>query len=171
MEARDELLRKLQKRMDEQVDSSKSDDSFVEFSNKGSKIHEESSPVQEKEVLAETLTAAHEVGVDEQENNEQWLEEEDDETDTFASQKQLGIEVDVSFSDLEDDDDIDGSSRQQGLRPLKVIGGPNDSNEWIQLSENSNNQEGKKKAVQSTSREKDSEGEESNDWLTIDDFD
>ncbi|KAJ4958237.1 hypothetical protein NE237_025348 [Protea cynaroides] len=173
IEARDSLLQKLQKRVNEQAESSKNDDSSIEVSDKGTKIQEESNPVQEKEVLVETVNAHH-IEADEQENNEQWLEEEEDEADTsVAPQKQLENDEDVSFSDLEeeDDDDNNTSTKQRSLNSEKGIGvsSRNNSNEWVQLSENSDSRE--KKVVQTTSREKDSEGEESNDWLTIDDSD
>ncbi|KAF8400603.1 hypothetical protein HHK36_013902 [Tetracentron sinense] len=168
VEARDTLLQKLQNRTNAQVKSSRADNLFVEVSIKDSNIQEESGPVQEKEFLAETLNSAHQEKVDELENIEQWLEEEDVVTGTSAdAQKQLGKEEDVSFSDLEDDDDV--SSRQLGLR-LERVSSPSGSNEWIQLGENSDMQRGQKKAVPPTSREKDSEGESSNDWLAVDDF-
>ncbi|KAF8393152.1 hypothetical protein HHK36_021393 [Tetracentron sinense] len=173
VEARELLLQKLQNRPNTLVENSKTDDLFVEVTSKGSSnIEEDNNQVQEKEVLAETVNSAQQVHIDEQKNIEQWLEEEDIITGTsFDSPKQLGNEEDVSFSDLEDDDD-DVSSRQPGLRPVQDTGisPPNRSNDWVQLSE-TETQSNRKKAVQPISRAKDSEGEESNDWLTVDDFD
>lgn len=76
-------------------------------------------------------------------------------------------EDDISFSDLEDDDSevsrrLSDNRRAQDVRSSS----PNESNDWVQLSESP---EAQKKTSQS--KEKDSEGEESNDWLTVDDFD
>ncbi|XP_043699443.1 uncharacterized protein LOC122650181 [Telopea speciosissima] len=173
IEARDSLLQKLQKRVNEQVESSKNGDSSIEVSDKGTNIHEESNPVQEKEVLVETVNSPHHMKAGEQENTEEWLEEEDETDTSVAPHKQLGNEEDVSFSDLEEDDDDDNmSSRQRFLNSEKDIRVPSpigSSSEWVRLSENSDSRE--KKVVHTTSQEKDSEGEESNDWLTIDDSD
>ncbi|XP_042496487.1 uncharacterized protein LOC122075501 [Macadamia integrifolia] len=174
IEARDSLLQKLQKRVNEQVESSKNGDSLIEVSDKGTKIQEESNPAQEKEVLVETVNSPHHIKAGEQEKTEGWLEEEDETDTSVAAHKQLGNEEDVSFSDLEEDDNDDNtSSRQRFLnseKDIRVSSSSNgSSNEWVRLNENSDSQE--KKVVETTSREKDSEGEESNDWLTIDDFD
>ncbi|XP_042487048.1 uncharacterized protein LOC122067278 [Macadamia integrifolia] len=169
IEARDFLLQKVHERVNEQVGGgSNNDDSSIEVSDKDTKIKEESNAIQEKEVLAETLNA-HLIETGEQEISEQWLEEEDETDTSIAPQNKLGYDEDVSFSDLEDDDDT--SSRQWALNTEKDVGvsSPNVSNEWFQLSENSNSRE--KKVVQPISREKDSEGEESNDWLTVDGYD
>ncbi|XP_043721314.1 uncharacterized protein LOC122668833 [Telopea speciosissima] len=168
IEARDLLLQEVQKRVNEHVGSSKNDDSSIEVRDNDTKIKEESNPIQEKEVLAETVNAPLHIETGEQEISEQWFEEEDETDASIAPQKQLGYEEDISFSDLEEDDDDDTSSRQRALNTGKDVGvsSPNGSNEWVQLSENSDSC--KKKVVQPISRDKDSEGEESNDWLTVD---
>ncbi|KAF8407160.1 hypothetical protein HHK36_006286 [Tetracentron sinense] len=170
-EARDILLQKLQKRKNKLVESSKIDDSCVEVSSKGNSIQQENNPVQEKEFLNETVNAARQIDIDEQENIEQWLEEEDVDTgSSIDAHKQLVHEEDISFSDLDDDDnDI---SKKPGLRTVQDTGSssPNGSNDWVQLSEDSEIRGGREKAVRPTSREKDSEGE-SSDWLNVDDSD
>lgn len=95
-------------------------------------------------------------------------------TDTAAEPGNAGVDVetlthgssknqtrdaeDVSFSDLEDDD-TDSHN--------KKVSSSSDSPEWIRLKENSN----VRATQQITSRGKDSEGEESGDWLTVDDTD
>ncbi|VFQ83408.1 unnamed protein product [Cuscuta campestris] len=88
-------------------------------------------------------------------------------TDTAAepgsSKNQTKDAEDVSFSDLEDDDDTDSHN--------KKVSSSSDSPEWIQLKENSNVRATQQITSQSTSRGKDSEGEESGDWLTVDDTD
>ncbi|KAM7511567.1 hypothetical protein LguiB_010442 [Lonicera macranthoides] len=105
------------------------------------------------------------------ENTDRWLEEEDLNTSASVdSKKQPQNEEDISFSDLEDDEDDNDrfSGRQSGFRSDegKMVTSRSESSEWVQLSED----ERKKGAVApSSSREKDSEGE--NDWLTIDDGD
>ncbi|OUZ99844.1 BSD [Macleaya cordata] len=174
VEARDVLLQNLKHKTDTALQSSTSKADDVGVSNKVSNIGEENNAVQQKEVLAETVNPTRQENVDEQENIDQWLEEEDAEPGTSSdSRKQLGNDEDVSFSDLEDDDNDDASTTPARSSQVQNAQGSSyhGSNEWVQLSENSDNGATRKTAVQPTSREKDSEGEESNDWLTIDDFD
>ncbi|CAH9107092.1 unnamed protein product [Cuscuta europaea] len=82
---------------------------------------------------------------------------------------------DVSFSDLEDDDDADSADKDSGTMAShsKKASSSSESHEWIQLNENSNVWTGQQTTGQSTSRGKDKEpeGEESGDWLTVDDTD
>ncbi|XP_010241583.1 PREDICTED: uncharacterized protein LOC104586137 [Nelumbo nucifera] len=176
VEARDRLLQELQMRKNKQLECPKTDDSpSLEVSNStGHNIQEGNSSVQEKDVLSATVNADHQVDIDEQENIEKWLEEESNGTDTcFDAKKHLGNEEDVSFSDLEDDDDNDAFRREQHSNSAaEVVGASstNESNEWVQLNESSDTRGGKKNSVQSPLQEKDSEGE-SSDWLTVDDFD
>lgn len=105
------------------------------------------------------------------ENTDQWLEEEGLNTSASVdSKKPPQNEEDVSFSDLEDEEDDNDrfSGRQSGFRSDegKMVTSRSESSEWVRLSED----ERKKGAVgPSSSREKDSEGE--NDWLTVDDVD
>lgn len=99
-----------------------------------------------------------------------------EETLTQGSSKSKTKDADdVSFSDLEDDSDSDSDSvdRKQGTMEShnKKVSSSSDSPEWIQLKENSSDRAIQQTAGQSTSRGKDSEGEESGEWLTVDDTD
>ncbi|KAK6945146.1 BSD domain [Dillenia turbinata] len=173
VEARDVLLQKLQNKKNLQVDDS-------EDSQGGSKVGDieeaEISSIQEKQVLSETVNAVEQLEIDKHENIAQWFEDEDADTGVSSNaQKRLGNEDDVSFSDLEDDDEDDtdlSSHRTHSRLPAsKRESSPSGSSDWVQLNENAGTRIGQIKAEQTTSREKDSEGEESNDWLTVDDVD
>ncbi|KAI3970249.1 hypothetical protein MKX01_023896 [Papaver californicum] len=199
VEARKVLLQSLQNKSDAAVQGSISKVDDVEGSNMESNTRGDVGTVLQKEVLAESTRQEN---VDEQENIDLWLEEEDVETGTsLASLQQLGNDEDVSFSDLEDDDndastsptrksqnaqDCSPSNSNDWLQlsensaptsPTRKAedaqdGSPSKSGDWVQLSENSDNgNASRRRGARSTPREKDSEGEESNDWLNIDDFD
>lgn len=93
------------------------------------------------------------------------------------TKKQPENEEEISFSDLEDDenDENDLAGRLSRLRQArdKRVPSPNGSSEWVRLGEHSGTQGagGGGQKGQSTSKGKDSEGEESNDWLTVDEGD
>ncbi|KAK1389453.1 BSD domain-containing protein [Heracleum sosnowskyi] len=91
------------------------------------------------------------------------FEDRDVGTDSFAEVKQS--EEDSSFSDIESDDNC-LLGKQPGYRPSEIPS-CSESSDWVEL----NRSFGKQKTVPSTSREKGSESEESNEWLTIDDSD
>ncbi|XP_047945523.1 uncharacterized protein LOC125192110 [Salvia hispanica] len=84
---------------------------------------------------------------------------------TDAQKKSLN-EEDVSFSDLEDDEDDDPSQKQSSARRASTS-----DKTWVQLDESSGSQGPKQNAGQGVSKDKESEGEDSNDWLTVDDTD
>ncbi|KAG8372688.1 hypothetical protein BUALT_Bualt12G0092600 [Buddleja alternifolia] len=79
-------------------------------------------------------------------------------------------EEDVSFSDLEDDDDENGLSDKLRVSNSEKIAQGHD---WVELDESFSSEGGKEKVDQSASasKDKESESEESNDWLTVDDTD
>ncbi|KAK9130614.1 hypothetical protein Sjap_011101 [Stephania japonica] len=162
LEARELLLQKLQNSKNAQSKSSKPVDVPLETRGKGADAQLVSTAAKKQETLIENVNTVN----SEDEDVDQWLEED---VETGTSQKRLGNEQDVSFSDLEDDDDND-TSDQHG-RPSSQqsahASSPSGSSGWVQLSENSKSSERKKKV----SRDKDSEGESSNDWQTVDDFD
>ncbi|MCL7031482.1 hypothetical protein MKW94_028056 [Papaver nudicaule] len=201
VEVRKVLLQSLQNKTDAAVQSSTSKVGDVEGSYRESNTRREFDTVKQKEVLAGSIYSERQENVDKQEHVDQWLQEEDVETGTsLASLKQLGNHEDVTFSDLEDDDNDASTSptcKAQNTRgcspsnsndwvelrenfastsPTRKAqnaqdGSPTNSNDWIQLSESSDNgNASRSRGGHSTSREKDSEGEESNDWLNIDDF-
>ncbi|XP_042047298.1 uncharacterized protein LOC121793367 [Salvia splendens] len=75
-------------------------------------------------------------------------------------------EDDVSFSDLEDDEDDDPSQKLSSAPRASTS-----DKTWVQLDESSGSQGPKQNAGHGVSKDKDSEGEDSNDWLTVDDTD
>ncbi|KAK9706217.1 hypothetical protein RND81_07G111500 [Saponaria officinalis] len=84
--------------------------------------------------------------------------------------KSFQTEDDVSFSDLEEDDDHDLRNREtsSGSYQIKRNSSTEGSTDWVRLNEGTRESHVR---GQSSSRERDSEGEESTDWLTVDDFD
>ncbi|KAI9192217.1 hypothetical protein LWI28_019690 [Acer negundo] len=154
IETRDVLLQKLQNKRDEQVETSNTP---IASSQEG------------KEVVTKIVNATQGLEIDDdEENTEQWLEEEDTDTGIpVNSQKTITHEEDdVSFSDLEDDEnDLPRRSAEDNKTTS-----PSGSNDWVKLNEGSENRTDKEKARQSVYRDKDSEGE-SSDWLAVDEFD
>ncbi|KAG6428466.1 hypothetical protein SASPL_112718 [Salvia splendens] len=82
------------------------------------------------------------------------------------AQKQSPNGEDVSFSDLEDDEDDDPSEKLSSAPRASTS-----DKTWVQLDESSGSQGPKQNACQGVSKDKESEGEDSNDWLTVDDTD
>jgi len=129
----------------------------------------EDSPSRQKEVLEGTSSSEQRAEIDR-------------ETTTSVDTKKQPENEEISFSDLEDDendenDENDLAGRLSRLRQARDerVPSPNGSSEWVRLGENSGTQgagggAGQKEG-QSISRGKDSEGEESNDWLTVDEGD
>ncbi|XP_057995753.1 uncharacterized protein LOC131175437 [Hevea brasiliensis] len=161
VETRSVLLRQLQNKRNVKVESSEN----------SSMREEENISSREKEVT-DIANATGRLEIDNYENADQWLKETQIDTGTILDrQKRLEheIEEDVSFSDLEDDDN-GLSSRLSGSRQAQDIIRAPSPTDWVQLNESSGAGGGPQKARQSISREKDSDGE-SNDWLKVDDFD
>lgn len=102
------------------------------------------------------------------ENAEIWLEEDGEPRTTGSSSapKRFQSEDDVSFSDLEDDDTDLPHRRARSLRASS----PEGSSEWVQLNKGAGIR-GSQSRGQLSSRDRESEGEESSGWLTVDDFD
>lgn len=149
-----------------------SENSMVDSSEESSKVSRtprEDRPSQEKEALSRSLSDAHEMGKVEQENTERWSEEEDTDTgNSVGGMKRPENEDYISFSDLEDDDNylprrLSGHRLKHDIR----VSSPDGSSEWVKLKEyiDSHSQQ---RTGQSASQERDSEGEESNGWLTVD---
>ncbi|XP_077237947.1 uncharacterized protein LOC143879448 [Tasmannia lanceolata] len=167
-----EAWQQLQNRTNTQLKSPEVDYLSVEASKTGRNIQEENIEIQEKDILSETVTVASQVVADEHDTTEQWLEEDGGTVNSVVTRKQLGNEEDVSFSDLEDDDD-GGLSRDTKSRSGQDAqdSSPSGSNEWVQLSKKSDIHATKHYEIQPTSQEKNSEADESSDWLDVDDFD
>lgn len=160
-EAREILLQKLQDKRNSQISFKNSGTLILsqEGNTRTSERQRENRPA--RELLAEAVTATEGEEPCDKENIEEQIEKKDDD----VAQKKLENDEDVSFSDLDDDDHDLSKIRQKdrGNSP------PDVSSEWVQLSHGSIS--GRQKVGQSTFRGQDSEGEESNDWLTVDDFD
>ncbi|KAJ8767804.1 hypothetical protein K2173_020744 [Erythroxylum novogranatense] len=172
VETRNVLLQKLQTKRNEKVniaENSSTINTSKEIDKTSVMERENSSPNKE---VTEIVSATEGLEIGDEDNMEQWLEESDIDTGTSTDkQKKLEHEDDVSFSDLEDDEN-DRSTRLSNSRPVSGTWAPSSagSSDWDQLNENSETKDGKHKARQSTSRDKDSDVE-SNEWLKVDDFD
>ena len=175
LEVRDVLLQKLQKNAQLENDNSKTLDRSQD-SSKASKPQGENMQSDLKVDSTDIRTA--EVAMDDKGDTEKWLEEEDIDTGTSVHaqnkvEHEEDHEEDVSFSDLEDDDnDLSNRLSCLSLKQQKE-GHSNGCNDWVQLNRSPETQcgHGQQKEGQSNIRDKDSEGEDSNDWLTVDDFD
>lgn len=164
-----EASEKLQKKNNAPVETSEASETVKTFQEGGKDNISEAnkSSSHGNEVPTEVVNAAKcsEMGYH---VNTKWFKERG--VDRCASgEAQKQSEDDLSFSDLEDDDN-DLLGKRPGFRreEIKQVPSCSESNEWVQLNENLG---GQHKAVQSTSGEKDSESGESYDWLTIDDLD
>lgn len=174
LEARDVLLQKLQKNARLENENSKTLDRSQD-SSKASKPQGEN--MQSDLKVDSTDIRRAEVAMDDEGNTEKWLEEEDIETGTSVHaqnkvEHEEDHEEDVSFSDLEDDDnDLSNRLSCLSLKQQKE-GHSNGCNDWVQLNRSPETQcgHGQQKEGQSNIQDKDSEGEDSNDWLTVDDF-
>lgn len=154
-EARETLLNKLQNKKNEDQETSENSES-----SDTNKDNEENSkgPSQQKDesVETESITKQPEIG-DETESSH--LSKEDDTHPSNDTQNQSENEEDVSFSDLEDDDN---ELPDKVSAPKLSTSNKN----WVELGE------AKEKADEDGLKDKDSEGEDSsNDWLTVDDTD
>ncbi|PON77082.1 BSD domain containing protein [Parasponia andersonii] len=159
VEARDVLLQKLHSNRDAESENSE----VLNASQEQSQVSE----TQGKD--NPSLNAHEKFEVSDKANTQQPVDKEIVNSGDNAAATNLKFETedDISFSDLEDDDSEVSHRLSDSRRAQDVSSSsPNESNDWVQLSKSP---EARKKASQS--REKDSEGEESNDWLTVDDFD
>ncbi|XVE98393.1 hypothetical protein REPUB_Repub03eG0102900 [Reevesia pubescens] len=165
VETRDALLQKLQNNKNAQIENSSLDAS----QDSGDVNDTKRENVFSGEKVSEIVNAAEGLKVAGVENAEQWLEEADSSGSSLSVKKNLEHEEDVSFSDLEDDNYVSNRLVPTSTRYHKTSS-PSGSNEWVQLKKRPETCGGLQKAGQSISRDKDSEGESSNDWLTDDDF-
>ncbi|PIN05927.1 hypothetical protein CDL12_21530 [Handroanthus impetiginosus] len=156
-EAREKLLNQLQNKTD--------GDKKTSGDTGSSDVTKESSEsaTQQRNVSPETGNPTKQRDIVNESKSAHLSEEVDQSHTSTDSQKQSENEDDVSFSDLEDDDnDLDKQSGPKVSRSEKT---------WVQLNENSASKDAKRNTQQSASRDKESEGEESSDWLTVDDTD
>lgn len=165
VEAREILLQKLRNRRNEPVEESEP----MTLSREGTRVNNnqgEGNPSQDQEDLVEASSSQQRAEIDH------------GNATSADTKKQPENEEEISFSDLEDNenDENDLAGRLSRLRQARDgrVPSPNGSSEWVRLGEHSGTQGaggGGQKGGQSTSKGKDSEGEESNDWLTVDEGD
>ncbi|KAK3038067.1 hypothetical protein RJ639_032046 [Escallonia herrerae] len=166
IEVREVLLQRLR---DKKIDplGTPEETETVDSSQKGDKLRSTqgvSSPSDADKLPIQVMNTVEGVEIYEHENTEQRSGEAEKDRSTFAdAQKGPKSEEEVSFSDLEDNDN-DLSGRLSGFR--KAESSCSESNEWVRL-----NKDVRRRVGQSTSREKDSEGESSSEWLAVDDID
>lgn len=172
IETRNTLLMKLKSKKTVEVENAENCDT-IDASPEGSKVSEtQGGNVQSRLKGTEIVDRMGGLAIDDEEDNEQWLEDTDTDKNTSGdNRKKLENEEDVSFSDLEEDDSdistrLSATRQAQGVR----LPSPSGSSDWIQLNESSDPQGGPRKAPHSVSRDKDSDAE-SYDWLNVDDYD
>lgn len=136
-------------------------------SQEGSKISEtqgEDNPSTEKEATSETANAKEGIDILDEASSKQWLDMDKTNIDSGKSmdaKRKLESKEDILFSDL-DDDDHDHFHRSSDVRRGVDNSSPTD---WVKLGGSSEIQIGQ------PLKDRDSEGDESSDWLNVDDFD
>ncbi|XP_057760405.1 uncharacterized protein LOC130980705 isoform X2 [Arachis stenosperma] len=171
VEARDVLLLKLEEKKDSAAGVCEKQRTASDTNEDGRDgIVRETISSEPSEIVTEFTNAEKVLEVDEiSSTTENWLEDKDiDVTSLASSHAKLQHEEDVSFSDLDDDKSY-SSDRISGHREAQDRRGssPDGSSDWVQLHEGSSRGGGWHKAIHS--KGKDSE-DESNDWLTVDEF-
>ncbi|XP_024931656.1 uncharacterized protein LOC107428155 [Ziziphus jujuba] len=172
LEARDVLLRKIQNNRNAEVETSEKSWTTKEsqVDSKVSEAQGEDNSSKDEEAPTETTNANKGLDILDETSTKQWLDKANiDSGNSMDAQRKHESEEEISFSDLEDDDN-DLSHRSSDLRQAVENSSPGGASDWVKLSGSSTEiQIGQQKSGQS--KEKDSEGEESSDWLTVDDFD
>ncbi|XP_073034425.1 uncharacterized protein [Primulina eburnea] len=168
IEARETLLKKLQNKSNTMQEKSENHSGNPESNpdiDKGHILEGDVSDMQHKSTSSEIVAANKPMDNMAPEHN---ISEEERGSCTSVDARKQSENEDISFSDLEDDED-DLSKNILGSRLLNNEKG--EASEWTQQNDNSGGQGGKKKAGQSALRAKESESEDSNDWLAVDDSD
>ncbi|KAL9245852.1 hypothetical protein vseg_019454 [Gypsophila vaccaria] len=94
---------------------------------------------------------------------DEWLKEETEESSFTGTSYPLGHDdEDVSFSDLEEEDDVPASNKKVG----ETSSTTKKSSDWISVKDSNTNPSGSNEVSSRTSKNK-----ESNDWLDIEDID
>ncbi|XP_027920876.1 uncharacterized protein LOC114178927 isoform X2 [Vigna unguiculata] len=168
VDARDELLQKLGERKNLQAEESEKPGTVDSHQEVREDCERESISFEQDQVLTEVTNAVEGLEVGDTVSTEKWLEDTDIDASSFASCTKLQQEEDVSFSDLEDDgsyssDKLSSHRETHDIRGSSPEGATSD---WVRLHETSQ-RDGRKKAIRL--KGKDSE-DESNDWLSVDDF-
>lgn len=112
----------------------------------------------EEEPIIKTSKLGLSIKVADQKSDEEgddWLE---DNADVASSTIPLGNEEEVSFSDLEEDDDGNGPSPSARIVTTEAFDSSKGSGQWVQLS----------KSPRSMTKGAGSGPKENNDWLSVD---
>ncbi|XP_057538522.1 uncharacterized protein LOC130815977 [Amaranthus tricolor] len=167
VEARETLLKMLRAKKNEEINSENP------TSDSDSEVHDK--PIINNRSLENVRTskisiASRSVKSDAKPESDSWKEKRVITGTSAGTLKEIQIEDDVSFSDLEDEGS-DLPNRRSSSRPsqLTATSSPEGSNEWVQLN-SIVKARGSQVKGQSSLRERDSEGEDSTGWLTVDDF-
>ncbi|XP_014506025.1 uncharacterized protein LOC106765800 isoform X1 [Vigna radiata var. radiata] len=168
VDARDVLLQKLGEGKNLQAEESEKPGTVDSHQEVRENCERESISFEQDQDLTEVTNAVEGLEVDDTVSTEKWLEDTDIDASSFASCTKLQQEEDVSFSDLEDDgsyssDKLSSHRETQDIRGSSPEGATSD---WVRLHESSL-RDGRKNAIRL--KGKDSE-DESNDWLSVDDF-
>ncbi|KAK7330059.1 hypothetical protein VNO77_24244 [Canavalia gladiata] len=166
VEAREVLLLKLGERKKLQAEECEKTRTVDTYQDGREDRGRENISYEHNKTLTEVTNATTGLEVDDTISTEKW-EDTDIDATSLTSCTKLQQEEDVSFSDLEDDGSY-SSDKLSGYREAQDIRGssPEGSSDWVRLQESSE-RGGRQKAIRL--RGKDSE-DESNDWLTVDDF-
>ena len=166
VEARDRLLQKLSNKNSEAEDceSPRTLDTYQEGAEV-SATERVNNRSERDQILTEITSAAKELEIDEKTRFEQWFEDTDIESSSVTATK---FQHEEDASDLEDygSDLSDRLSGHRGAQDTRVPS-PDGSNDWVQLKGSSDRGGSRQKSV--NLKGKDSE-DESNDWLTVDEF-
>lgn len=121
-----------------------------------------------------TLGTSKIIDQNNEEDVDDWLKEDNTEGGSFkGTSYQVGNDDDVSFSDLEEDDDVPTSYKKVG----KFNSSAKESSDWIQLSSRSadsskdDNMKNIDRSGSKTVSGQNMENKESNDWLDVEDID
>ncbi|PIA29470.1 hypothetical protein AQUCO_06000075v1 [Aquilegia coerulea] len=110
-----------------------------------------------------------------EEDGDDWLEDEGSEImGTFTGTNvPLGDDEDVSFSDLEDDDDKSVPTSLKAVAHSSNPSSDKESRDWVQLNKSSTDTKGdlSERPISEPSRANDHDNKDTNDWLNVDDID
>ncbi|XP_019464687.1 PREDICTED: uncharacterized protein LOC109362999 isoform X2 [Lupinus angustifolius] len=166
IEARNMLLLKLGERKHLQAEEYEKPRIVDTYEESREDSERENTLSDQNHILTDITSAVKGLEVDDMSGTEKWLEDTDIDAASLTSCIKLQQEEDVSFSDLDDDGSY-SSDRLPGLREAQDKRGssPDGSSDWIQLHGTFEKGDRQKTNI----RGKDSE-DESNDWLTVDEF-
>eukprot|EP00268_Persea_americana_P064115 TRINITY_DN8403_c0_g1_i4.p1 TRINITY_DN8403_c0_g1~~TRINITY_DN8403_c0_g1_i4.p1 ORF type:complete len:168 (-),score=42.29 TRINITY_DN8403_c0_g1_i4:171-674(-) len=158
-----------------EVQRFEADCSSLEVGGKRISIQEESNEDKEYEVMAETTISSQRWSVHSEENVDEWSEDECSEMSASVNDnKQESNKEDVSFSDLEINNDGGGNEFGKIVGSRSQVNAQVSSsdacNEWVKVSEDSEANDVKIKATYSTKTKNNQDTDEFGDWFTINDF-